>query len=365
MVPQLRLIETTPALEHDGVSLAGMEETFRWRLFDEDELARWQPHGADRQFETDGTALILAGSSKYMNLSREVELEAAEIDVIHLALNRAQPGSQYWLQWARSGENFSLERSVHMPAGSLPWREGILIELRGRPEWQGPIERLRLGIGAPVGWTLQLRELVGYAHRVQAETEPVQSFLPRRVTLDDEMRNVVEARISRPIDWQVRIPKDSSLRFGYGVRAGDAREIEVMLLARGVDDRQETLFARTLQNGETETWHDVQIDLHEFSGQEVLLQFMMLSADLPRSHRSSNSSTPSWTRQSSAMTIIGRPRRTRVLSAIDGWGPTSRTILNPDSTSHRKRHSSHTISMTLPSPTPTSRSRVFSTGSRN
>lgn len=241
----------------------------REHLYDAEPLFDWDYSrreidgmpGAAAPSHRPGEGLGLGGPGGVSDLEWPVELDAAELDALHVTLAYPQ-GADATLFWRRTGESFEPSRSLRQRRGDgIAGRDRTLtFELLSHARWQGRISALRLRFALVQDESRTLRRLRGLDYRLSPEALAEGSQHPWKVDLDHQARTAILAPPGVPIERQIDLPQGGVLRFAYGAAFGPAKGVGYRITSIQAGGAPEVLFEASLEN-ELPRWREGVVEL--------------------------------------------------------------------------------------------------------
>ena len=274
----VRFITEDPGAFFDRLDLVDRVVLETWRFETPDDLLSWRPMRFDRRFEVDSGALVLSSSKRHPRLARSVDWQADSVDALELIL-RSFAGGQVWLYWAGPDEKLSSERSLSAraePGGRY------LLDLAGHPAWTGRIRRLELQLSAAPDRERRLQRIHVLEYRPIAEQVAHAVGRSWKIDLDHEVRSGLLALPEMPVDRRVEVPPSGVLRLGFGMTASAATAIEFSVSIAATERAESPLFATVVdpsRSNQAGRWHDQEVDLSGFAGEEVTLRLVTRAID--------------------------------------------------------------------------------------
>jgi arylsulfatase A-like enzyme len=147
--------------------------------------------------------------------------------------------------------------------------------VRRHPDWSERIDFLALHYFEKAGAEVRLMSLGGFRDLVDTEQLAAAIESGARQDLEDEVRSVKLGLPGVDFDWEVDVPGDAKLEFGYAVSGSiDGPVGFEVQLREGAAGSSQRLFAATLEgSAQAERWHDASVGLAPWAGRRVTLSF--------------------------------------------------------------------------------------------
>jgi arylsulfatase A-like enzyme len=250
-----RLIPREPTA--DSYLPAESQTVFRWRFETQADLESWNPENFDCRLEIEDGVLVGEASGPDPWMSRAVDFDASEVDLIEVDASAAEVAQLFW--WIE-GSGISEQNSLRLaPTGPTLEDEGFFpyrFAVSRHPAWRGKIRGLRFDPTTEPEQVVRIREIRGVRLSYSADEIAALARRPWRAEIDNEVRSVLIAVSGQPIELPISAPPESLLRVSYALEAG-ARvptqfQIEAetasgrkhLLLSRRIDPRRESLMGR-------------------------------------------------------------------------------------------------------------------------
>lgn len=233
-----------------------------WRFDGAADLEGWATTNVARwSFLPDGGMRIVAEGGRPA-LSRDVDINAAEVDAIELDIREVRTGDVR-LYWGRAGEDIAAQRSLRLePRAGRATSESYWFRVSEHPNWDGRIAWLRVFPGSTGG-----RGVLNAVRAVRVRLEPdrLASAISNswKVTLDSEIRDARVVLPGSPIAWPVVLRQRDSLRFAYGVAAGIRRPTRFTVQAERPGREAVALFEAELPADGEDGWHEAEVPLDD------------------------------------------------------------------------------------------------------
>ncbi len=279
----LRFIEDDPQIPFDQASLFYLTPAATSSILTLGDLNSWRPSGTGQEFVVEEGGATLRSSSRAAALRKSVDFDADAIDVLEMALVASDGDDpRIRLFWSHAGEQFSPDRLV---LGRVTERSGSRVRyefsLRGHPEWTGRISRLRFTFVLQSDEVL-LRTIMPMRENVDEEQLARMTALGAKIELDSELRNALPGLPGVPLEKTLTPPAGSKLRFGYGLRPRVSDPVTFVVDAVSAGGSTRRLFEDTLASGnEQPGWHEAEVDLGAFGGQQILLRLTTMADVAP------------------------------------------------------------------------------------
>jgi len=338
-----RLIERDPEQTFDARMLRTAAGAFQHRFADRSERAHWtvEVEGVDLAPLTDGMRVVWR--FERADLSRPVELDAADVVAIELRVRDTRP-LELTLDWQTDGQS---ELSCGVAAGpprAVGARERRYRFAVGEHDcWRGQIDRLRVSVRRPGRGRRQVEmiALSGVTVPIADEELATLAEVPFKVALGADLRNARLGLPGRPLRFRVVPPSGAILSLALGVPAGVGVAVHFSIdaiVGRAAPVR--LLDETVVPSVEAPRWHDRTVALDAFTGQEVEL---VLAVDGPAAagdglplwahpevHDGAEADLPDVilisidTLRSDRMSLYGNPRSTS--PGIDAWARRSGVV---------------------------------------
>lgn len=265
--PMVRFIELDPIERFALEDLLVGRTMTRFDLLDADEAAQW----SDDPPERSGTALPFRTGTNRLVLSRSVDLDAAAIHRVDVEMS-VDRRAHVKLRWFRSDDDTTLAGELRLdvaqPGAGKVWYR---FPVDTHPEWRGQVGRLELVVGA-VNGTARLSTVETVTFEADPERAESALGMPWKVELGHEVRSAIPTRpgaVGPTLAVYVR--DDSALRMAIGLPPG-ARTPLRFRVEVGPERAPTEVWTRTLDpaaEGVPDLWHDVEVPLSAWAGEEV------------------------------------------------------------------------------------------------
>ena len=265
-----RLIEDDPAIYLDRTALLESQTVETWPFSRAADLEPWQQQRFNQRYELGEEGLILHSTKRRPRLVREVDWDAESIDALALDVPDFGRGISR-IYWAGEGEKFSEERSVAGRVNEETVPQSVIFDVFFHPAWQGRIRQIAIELFSPLKKEFRLLEVrvLSYQQVPEAVAEAVAR--PWKIDLDHEARNGLLALPGTPIEYRLEIPAGAVLRIGFGTETG-ARQPMAFVGQLDAGDETATLFDVPIDQPLSGRWHEREVDLSPFAGQDATLR---------------------------------------------------------------------------------------------
>lgn len=207
-----------------------------------------------------------------LTLTRDMDLDAASVQVVRLRLDGLKKGNLA-LSWAAAGESFSAEKRLRLQSrsGATSFAFGVGADAA----WTGRVDRLRIAVAAEGQGKkdLCLREIETLRFDPDAETLTGILKRPWKVELGAEVHNARLSLPGVPIEWPVEVPAAGRLAFGYGLEAGVRWPVRFRVLVRSDEGTERLLFEEEMMHDAAAPWRAAEVDLSPLAGKNERLVF--------------------------------------------------------------------------------------------
>ncbi len=252
-------------LEESGV--------FEWSFEDPEQFSFWRveggPHSEPKLVEGGFETRLKSGDE--LRFVRDVDFDASSVDQVKIDLS-GLTGGNIRVYWAREGQPLDVARSIE----SLPRQQTGLnkllyvVPVSESVEWKGRIRQLALvpDLDTPA----RLRLLGVQGTRLRLLKNAVTAAIDRawKVARGTDLRSALLAPVGRVIRRDQAIPEDAQFRVAYGIQNGVSVPTGFRV-AWTTASGSTILFEDQLNpidERKAPQWHEVQVDLSPFAGQE-------------------------------------------------------------------------------------------------
>ncbi len=294
-ISQRLIEETSEVFGRQGV--ARWEETFSWTFRDADDLAPWRHRGFDLMAKPIGGHWRLGASKPGAYIERDTALDSAAIGRLEVVLG-GTGRRPLRLQWAGPGESFAPQRSIEVRG------EGeasiYVFDLAQHAQWRGEIAQLRLLPLLPSKLRGRLVSIRGQRSVVTPARRQRASQRPLKVTLGGTTRTARLVLPGKPLEQALEINAAERLEAAFGVDSEIRHGMTFRVLGRDPQGTEHTLFSAQVahptaasQDDTSATaptarpagrWHDIDLDLAPWQGQDLELRFAVDTVDAVGDH---------------------------------------------------------------------------------
>ena len=250
----------------------------RWVFDSQTEVEAWLPERIDTNFELTPEGLFVRSTSNDPSITRDVDIEADQVQAIRVAHSGLTSGAYMQFFWAAEGEPFSEEKSLALDhddgTGSLV--PTYTFSVGDHPEWTGRISKIRLDPTSD----FNRRSVI---HWISAIEFVVRDDLIRqaagetwRADFAGDVRNAVITPPGFKHRSEFHVPPGAVLRFAIGIPRRITSSVTFAATIANREQPPTVLFEQTLDNLSGDAargWVDHTIDLGSFAGEDLTIEF--------------------------------------------------------------------------------------------
>jgi arylsulfatase A-like enzyme len=253
-------------------------EVARWEFATAEDVAAWTPENIDTTFEIARNGLFIQSTSPDPMLSRDVNLDAGQIDAIRVTMSGLTSDAYVQVYWAAQGAPFEQARSMGCAtkdaSGDLV--PSYTFRLHEHSEWSGPIGRIRLDPTSVADRRLLLHSVVAL------DLDPSSDLLASlnnslwRFDIRGDVRSAVLAPPGIPFVRELAVPEQAVLRFARGLDPGIDTPVTFRVAVDSPDGPRRVLDETVIEPcaGSADCrWHEATLPLGELADHEARLVF--------------------------------------------------------------------------------------------